>query len=341
MMLTASVQVGGRLDAALSAVAGEIVAVVGPNGAGKSTLLGALAGTVAAAGSCLIEGAEVLQLPPDRRPVGWVPQAGLLFPHLTAAGNVSYGLRARGRSRSDARAAAAAWLDRVGVGHLAASRAAELSGGEAARVALARALAVEPRLLLLDEPLAALDVATRTDVRRLLRTTLAGSGAVTLLVTHDPVDAVAVADRVVVLEEGRVVQDAAVADVLVAPRSAWVAGLIGLNAWRGVARNGTVAVTDGGHVVAADGAGEREVLALVAPSAVALHRSAPEGSPRNVLVGPVTSTTFLAERVRVTVATTPPVTAEVTAAAAAELHLADGGNVWATFKATEVRLVNV
>jgi molybdate transport system permease protein len=145
----------------------------------------------------------------------------------------------------------------------------------------------------------------------------------------------------VVLEQGRVVQDAAVADVLTAPRSAWVAELIGLNGWRGRVRAGTVDVAGGGRVVAADSGPDREVLALVAPSGVALHRSRPGGSPRNVLVGPVTSTAFLAERVRVTVATTPPVTAEVTAAAAAELSLADGGDVWAAFKATEVRLVDV
>ena len=340
-MLTATVQVADRLDASVTAAAGEVIALVGPNGAGKSTLLGALAGTVAATGSALLDGVEVLQQPPEQRPVGWVPQAGLLFPHLTAVGNVAYGLRARGVRRSPAQAAAHAWLDRLGVGELAGSRVAALSGGEAARVALARALAVEPRLLLLDEPLAALDVTTRTDVRRLLRTTLAGGAAVTLLVTHDPVDAVAVADRVVVLEQGRVVQDAPVADVLTAPRSAWVAELIGLNAWRGTARGGTVDVAAGGRVVAADSGTEREVLALVAPSAVALHRAEPAGSPRNVLVGAVTSTAFLAERVRVTVATTPPVTAEVTAAAAAELRLGDGGDVWAAFKATEVRLVDV
>jgi molybdate transport system permease protein len=340
-MLTADLEVSGRLSATLTAAPGEVVAVVGPNGAGKSTLLGALAGTLPAGGSAVVDGVDLLPLPPERRPVGWVPQAGLLFPHLTAAGNVAYGLRARGVRRAPARAAAAEWLDRLGVGRLAGSRVGELSGGEAARVALARALAVQPRLLLLDEPLASLDVATRTDVRRLLRATLAGGSTVTLLVTHDPVDAVAVADRVVVLEGGRVVQDAPVSEVLAAPRSPWVAELIGLNAWAGTVRAGTVTVTAGGRVVAADAGAERQVLALVAPSAVALHRAEPAGSPRNVLVGPVTSTAFLAERVRVTVATTPPVTAEVTAASAAELRLADGGDVWAAFKATEVRLVDV
>jgi molybdate transport system permease protein len=160
-------------------------------------------------------------------------------------------------------------------------------------------------------------------------------------VTHDPVDAVAVADRVLVIEAGRVVQDAAVSSVLTAPRSTWVAELIGLNAWRGRVRDGLVTLTGGGTVVAADTGGGRDVLALLAPSAVALHRGQPEGSPRNVLVGRVASTTFLAERVRVAIESTPPVTAEVTVAAAAELGLGEGGDVWASFKATEVRLVDV
>jgi molybdate transport system permease protein len=339
--LRAALRVDGRLDVGVTAAAGEVVAVVGPNGAGKSTLLGALAGTVEATGSALLGDRELLDLPPERRRVGWVPQAGLLFPHLSAAGNVAYGLRTAGTGRARAHATAREWLDRFGVGHLADARPATLSGGEAARVALARALAADPRLLLLDEPMAALDAATRTDVRRLLRAALTGGSAATLLVTHDPVDAVAVADRVLVIESGRVVQDAAVAEVLTAPRSTWVAELIGLNAWRGTVRDGTVALAGGGTVVAADGGAPREVLALVPPSAVALHRAHPEGSPRNVLRGRVASSTFLAERVRVAIDSTPAVTAEVTVAAAGELGLGAGGEVWASFKATEVRLVDV
>ncbi len=269
-----------------------------------------------------------------------MPQAGLLFPHLSALDNAAYGPRCRGVGRREARAAARGWLDRLGVGDLAGARPAALSGGQASRVALARALAVDPALVLLDEPLAALDAATREDVRRLLRTELSGGPAPAVVVTHDPVDALVLADRVVVLEAGRVVQDGPTAEVAAAPRSAWAAGLLGLNAWSGTAVAGGLDVDGGGHVAAAEGlpAGTA-ALALAAPAAVALHRRPPEGSPRTVLSGPVRATTALGSRVRVEVASTPPVVAEVTVPAAAALDLASGGTVWASVKATEVRLV--
>ncbi len=329
-----------RVRARLDAAPGEVVALVGPNGAGKSTLLRALAGLAPATGTLELAGTDVLALPSERRGTGWVPQAGLLFPHLTALDNAAYGLRAAGRPRREARERARDWLVRLGVGEQADRRPAGLSGGQAARVALARALAAGPRLVLLDEPLAALDAATRDDVRRLLRRTLAGGPAPVVVVTHDPVDAVVLADRIVVLEAGAVVQDAPAAAVAAAPRSAWVAGLLGQNAWRGTADATGLSADGGGHVTAAEPLPPgTPALALADPAAVALHRAAPAGSPRTVLVGPVEETTSLGGRVRVRVASTPPVLAEVTAAAAAELGLADGGRVWATVKATEVRLV--
>lgn len=330
------------VHAELAAAPGEVVALVGPNGAGKSTLLRALAGLLPATGSLVLAGRELVDVLPEERGVGWVPQAGLLFPHLSALDNAAYGLRARGVARAAAREQAQGWLDRLGVGPHAARRPAQLSGGQAQRVALARALAVGPRLVLLDEPMAALDAATRDDVRRLLRATLAGGPAPAVVVTHDPVDAVVLADRIVVLESGRVVQDAPAAEVAVAPRSPWVAGLLGLNAWRGTADATGLVVDGGGHVGAAeplrDGA---PALALADPSAVALHRQPPSGSLRTVLAGPVVETTSLGGRVRVRVASTPPVLAEVTAAVAAALALADGGTVWATVPAPEVRLVGL
>lgn len=326
--------------ARLHAAPGEVVALVGPNGAGKSTLLRALAGLSPATGTLQLSGQDVLDLPPERRGTGWVPQAGLLFPHLSALDNAAYGLRAQGRSRRQAREQARDWLRRLGVEEQADQRPAALSGGQAQRVALARALAAGPRLVLLDEPLAALDAATRDDVRRLLRRTLAGGPAPVVVVTHDPVDAVVLADRIVVLEAGAVVQDAPAAEVARAPRSPWVAGLLGQNAWRGTGDATGLAVDGGGHITAAEPLPiGTPALALADPAAVALHRCAPAGSPRTVLVGPVEETTALGGRVRVRVASTPPVLAEVTAAAAAELALAGGGHVWATVKATEVRLV--
>jgi molybdate transport system permease protein len=335
-------QVGSfTVHAQLAAEPGQVLALVGPNGAGKSTLLRALGGLLPATGRLEVGGRDLLGLPPERRGIGWVPQAGLLFPHLTALDNAAYALRAAGVGRRAARDVAGRLLDQLGVAEHAGKRPAQLSGGQAQRVALARALAAHPALVLLDEPLAALDSETRDEVRRMLRQTLAGSAATTVVVTHDPVDALVLADRIVVLEEGRVVQDGTAEEVAAAPRSAWVARLLGQNAWAGTA-DALGLVTAGGHLVVAEPlpAGT-PALALADPAAVALHRSEPEGSPRNVLRGPVTETTALGGRVRVRVASTPPIVAEVTTAAAAELGLADGGQVWATLKATEVRLVGL
>ena len=335
------VRIGAHtVTASFAAQGGEVLAVVGPNGSGKTTLLRALAGLLPAAGSLTLDGVESLRLPPAARRIGWVPQAGVLLPRLTARDNVAYGPRARGVSKARARTQAEGWLERLGVLDLADRRPGELSGGQAQRVALARALATDPALMLLDEPLAALDATTRDDVRRLLRAVLVDGEAPALVVTHDPVDALALADRVLVLEDGVLVQDAPTAEVVLRPRSSWVAGLLWLNAWRGTATADGLAVDGGGHVTAAEPLPPgTEALALLAPAAVALHRTPPEGSPRTVFRGDVVETRTLGGRVRVVVASTPPVTAEVTVAAAAELDLADGGPVWATAKATEVRLV--
>jgi molybdate transport system permease protein len=330
------------VSADLHAEPGEVVAVVGPNGAGKSTLLRALAGLQPATGSLRLGDRDVVDLPPPARGIGWVPQDRLLFERMSALDNAAYGLVSRGVRRSAARRTAQGWLDRLGVGDAAARRPGELSGGQAARVALARALAPAPALLLLDEPLAALDAATRDDVRRLLRSTLTASTAPTLFVTHDVVDVVALADRVLVLEEGQVRQDATPAEVARAPQTAWVAGLLGQNAWRGTTDATGLLAAGGGHVSAAEpGPPGREALALAEPSAVTLHRRRPEGSARTVIEGDVAELRALAGRVRVAVHGRPSVLAEVTAAAAAELRLAEGGYVYASIKATEVRIVHV
>ncbi|MBK5305954.1 MAG: ATP-binding cassette domain-containing protein [Frankiaceae bacterium] len=321
---------------------GEVVAVIGPNGAGKSTLLRALAGLQPATGSILLGDRDVIGLPAADRGIGWMPQERLLFERKTALANAAYGLRARGVGRRAARRTAQEWLDRLGVGHLSARRPAQLSGGQAARVALARALAPAPQLLLLDEPLAALDAGTRDDIRRVLRSTLTRGPAATIVVTHDVVDVIALADRVLVLEGGRLMQDATPAAVTAAPATAWVARLLGKNAWRGTTDATGLLVDGGGHVTAAEprSAG-RAALALAEPSAVTLHRKRPEGSARTVIEGAVAELRPLGGRVRVLVHGQPDVTAEVTAAAAAELHLADGGPVFASLKATEVTIVDV
>jgi molybdate transport system permease protein len=328
-----------RVTAALTAEPGEIVALVGPNGAGKTSLLRAVAGLLPAVGTVQIAGREVGALPVHERGIGWVPQAPSLFAHLSARDNAAFPLRARGMSRARAREQAQNWLDQLGVGDLASARPMALSGGQVARVSLARALVGEPQLLLLDEPLAALDAEVKDEVRRLLRRTLAGGQASVLVVTHDPVDVVALADTLLVLEQGTVVQHGSPADIAAAPRSTWVAGLLGQNAWHGTT-NTTGLLVDGGHIAAAEPlpAGI-DALALCQPSAVTLHRAAPEGSARTVLVGEVEGLRSLGGRVRVSVLSRPPVTAEVTVAAAVDLHLAEGGQVWAAVKATEITLV--
>ncbi|TXL92413.1 ABC transporter permease [Streptomyces sp. IB2014 016-6] len=327
----------------LDAEPGTTIAVVGPNGAGKTTLLRALLGLTTRAHAELRLGAlDVTALPPHRRGVAWVPQDGALFPHLSALNNTAYGLRAQGVTRAEARRTARQWLDRLDVGHLAHRKPAQVSGGQAGRVALARALATRPRLLLLDEPLAALDQTTRARVRHTLRTHLDGFGGVCLMVTHDPVEAVSLADRVLVLDEGRVVQDAPPADVTRHPRSPWVARMLGKNAWPGTATADGLAPTGGGLLVSADplSPGTR-ALAIIAPEAVSVHRDRPSGSPRNVWPGTVREITASGSRLRVLITSerAPDLVAEITPQAAVELGLADGVPVWTSVKATEATVV--
>ncbi|MEV7191281.1 ABC transporter permease [Streptomyces sp. NPDC093510] len=336
--------VTGHNELTLDAEPGTTIAVVGPNGAGKTTLLRALLGLTPRAHARLRLGErDVTGLPPHRRGVAWVPQEGALFPHLNALGNTAYGLRAQGVRRAEARREAQAWLDRLGVGHLAHRRPAQLSGGQAQRVALARALAARPRLLLLDEPLAALDQTTRAHVRHTLRRHLDGFGGVCLIVTHDPVEAVSLADRVLVLDEGRTLQDAPPAEVTRHPRSPWVARMLGRNAWPGTAAaDGTLALAGEGRLVVADPleAGAR-ALAVIAPEAVSVHREKPEGSPRNVWPGTVREITTAGSRLRVLITSraAPDLVAEITPQAALELGLTDGAEIWTSVKATEVSVV--
>jgi molybdate transport system ATP-binding protein len=331
-----------ELEVELAVATGELVVLLGPNGAGKTTLLRALAGLVALDHGRVVLDGEVLDdtrsgthVATERRPIGFVFQDYLLFPHLSALENVAFGLRARGLARAEARRRAAVWLERVGLAGDTGSRPRALSGGQAQRVALARAMVSDPRLLLLDEPLAALDAASRTEVRRDLRRHLASFDGTRLLVTHDPLEAIALADRLVVLEGGRVTQTGTPDQVSAQPRSRYVAELVGVNLFRGRA-TGAVVELDGGAVLVAAGDHRGEVFAAVHPHAVALHRRAPEGTPRNVWAGTAGTLDILGDRVRVRVTGTVPIVAEVTPAAASELRLADGGPVWATMKATEV-----
>jgi molybdate transport system ATP-binding protein len=272
---------------------------------------------------------------PADRPVAVVFQDYLLFPNMTAVDNVAFGLRARGRSRSEARARAMEWLERVGLGDHAQHRPRQLSGGQAQRVACARALATEPRLLVLDEPLAALDVGTRGDVRRDLRRHLATFDGVRLLVTHDPVDAHSLADRVVILEAGHIIQSGTLAEVTAQPRSRYIASLVGVNLLTGTGHNGAILTATGGRIVPADPV-DGPAYALIQPHAVAVYPLAPVGSPRNVWAATVTDIDRQADRVRVRLDGDVPLVAEITPAALDQLVLRPGDRVWASVKATEI-----
>jgi molybdate transport system ATP-binding protein len=343
--LDASVRVRlGELDLAVDLLAaeGETVAVLGPNGAGKTTLLRALAGLVPLDSGRVVLEDRVVEEPaagryvvPERRSIGVVFQSYLLFPHLSLLENVAFGLRSRRVPRGEARRRAGEWLARVGLADRAGAKPGELSGGQQQRVALARALAPEPRLLLLDEPLAALDVGTRAELRRELRSHLDSFAGARILVTHELLDAVALADRLVVLEQGHIAQAGSVADVSARPRSRYVADLVGVNLLRGRGAHHSIELDAGGAVVSAE-AVDGEVYVAIQPRAVSLHRRAPEGSPRNVWRGRVHGTDLLGERVRIHVDGPVPLVAEVTPSAAADLGLADGVEVWTSVKATDL-----
>jgi molybdate transport system ATP-binding protein len=329
------------LDASVEVAAGEVIALLGPNGAGKTTALRALAGLLALDRGRIILDEQVLDepaagifLPPDRRSIGVVFQDYLLFPHLSTLDNVAFGLRCRGERRAPARARASQWLERVGLAGLQGRRPRQLSGGQAQRVAIARALAVNPRLLLLDEPLAALDAHTRLDMRAELRQHLADHDGATVLVTHDPLDAMVLADRIVVLEDGRVVQRGDAAEITRRPRTPYVARLVGLNLHRGVAE-GNVVRRGGGEVVTVAEAVHGPALVAFAPAAVALFRARPDGSPRNLWPARVDGVERHGDSLRVHLDGPVPAAADVTPAAAAELDLTVGAHVWVAVKASE------
>ena len=330
-----------RLDVDLAVAPGETVAVVGPNGAGKSTLLRALAGLLALDGgritldgSTLDEPANDTFVQPEARPIGVVFQDHLLFPHLSALDNVAFGLRSRGVPRTEARHRASAWLERVGLADLARRRPLQLSGGQAQRVALARALATDPAMLLLDEPLSALDATTRVETRRDLRRHLRDHRGVRVMVTHDPLDAAALADRIAVLEGGRLVQEGTLDDLTARPRSPYVADLVGVNLLAGRATAGRVDI--GGAVVQVAGSIDGDVLLAIPPRAVTLSLQRPEGSARNVWSGTIESVDRGGDRARVRVVGPVTLVAEVTAGAVEQLGLAVGAGVWAAVKATEI-----
>lgn len=349
-----------RLEATFSVAPGEVLAVLGPNGAGKTTLLRSLAGlgaltdgTITVGGHLWDDARARVFLPAADRAVGLVFQDYRLFPHLDVQDNIAFAARARGVRRTQARRDAAAWLARMDLEALARSRPGALSGGQAQRVALARALACDPQLLLLDEPLAALDARTRLEVRGELRRHLSAFGGPSILVTHDPLEAMVLADRLLVLESGRIVQEGAPAEVARRPATDYVARLVGLNLYAGTMTDRATRRVDldTGGILYAAGHGQdaddldaaapdqtgTDMLVVVAPTAISIHTSRPDaGSPRNTWTGVVAGLELLTDRVRVAVDGSPSALVDITPAAVADLRLAPGQPVWLTAKATEV-----
>ena len=335
---------------------GLVTAVVGHNGAGKSTLAQVIAGTLRVDSGTVSIGERVVDdaatfVPARRRGVAMVSQAPRIFTHMSVAANVAFPLRVRGVGRAEARAAALEQLRAVGIADLANKRASDLSGGQAARVAIARALVFRPEVLILDEPTAALDVEATAQVSAVLRERLAGAGITTLLVSHDIAEVLSLASHMIVMGEGRIVEEGEPARVLASPASVFAARLAGLNIVSGppVVRPGMVGVRIGEGVLwaASDSVGPEEesvrVALTFAPESVALSREEAHASPRSVLPGVVAGIDVDGSlvSVRVALAGDVSVTARVTAAAWSDLGLGVGEGLWASVKATQVRAILV
>jgi molybdate transport system ATP-binding protein len=334
-----------RFDVAvdLEAAEGSTIAIIGPNGAGKSTVVDALcgllpldSGRVRVGGAVWEDAASHLRLPPQCRSVGVAFQGLALFPRMTAVENVAYGMRALGERKSDANRVAAKVLERLGASEIAATAVERLSGGQAQKVALARALAVEPHLLLLDEPTSKLDVMSQVEVRRSLLHALREFAGVTLWITHQPLEPLSVATEVVVMEQGRLTQRGVPSELQLRPRSSYVAEFAGVNLLEGRSIGDRVDVGGGATVTVAN-APRGDVFVVIHPNSIALHRQAPEGTPRNVWRLNVADIGYEGDRARVRLTGELTLVAEITPSAATQLRLDERGDVWAAVKATQVQ----
>lgn len=341
-------QSGFSLNLELRLEPGRTVALLGPNGAGKSTTVDVLSGLLAVDRGCVTIGGRVVDDParrifvqPEDRVVGVVFQDYLLFEHLSVLDNVAFGITNRssgprfGRKRK-ARAAAAGWLERLELTTFADRHPSELSGGQAQRVAVARALAAKPELLILDEPLAALDVATRTELRRSLAGHLKDYEGPRLLITHEPADAFILADEVCVIEDGALTQYGTVEEIRRRPASPYVAAVAGTNLLTGHNNSGEITIDGSEMVLKTSETNSGNIHAVVHPRAISLHPERPVGSQRNVWKTTVDWIEPLGETTRIQLGAPLPVVADITPSAAEALGLTKGATIWAALKATEV-----
>ena len=332
-------------EVSLSLGPAETIAVLGPNGAGKSTLLSIISGLLRPdAGKATIGEKVLFDLDADKniwraphtRGTALLAQEALLFPHLSALDNVAFGPRSAGASRAEARETAMHWLTEVDADSLASRRPGQLSGGQAQRVAVARALAADPDLLLLDEPMAALDIHAAPLLRRLLKRVLAGRRAI--IITHDILDALMLADRVIVLEDGRITEQGPTREVLEKPRSRFAAGLAGLNLVAGTVSDAGVTTAQGmvvaGHQDESVEPGQ-DGVAVFPPSAVSVFLTEEHGSPRNSFQVIITDLEPHGDQIRVRAGR---LSADITPAASADLGLIPGMSVYFVIKAAAIAI---
>ncbi len=337
---------GFELDVALGIEAGTTVALLGPNGAGKSTAVDCLAGLLPLDAGHVVIRTRVVDdpaagtfVPSEERRIGIVFQDGRLFDHLDVVDNITFGRRAAGVGRRAARASAGQWIEAFELNGLEHKRPPELSGGQAQRVAIARALASDPELLLLDEPLSALDVTARTTLRRELVQQLRELPAPRILITHDPGEAFLLADEIHVIEDGRISQRGTADDIRRHPATPYVAALAGTNFLTGVNDGGELLLDDHPRTLrTADAHTAGPVLITIPPRAISLHREQPDGSARNTWPTDVAAIEPLGETTRIELGLPLPLTVEITPAATADLGLEPGTPIWAAIKATEVNV---
>ena len=323
------------LDVRLAIAPGETLALLGPNGAGKTTAVWALAGLLPLAAGHIRLGDRTLDdpaagafIPPEGRRTGVVFQDYLLFPHLSALDNVAFGPRSRGRSHREARRAALGWMSRLGLADLAGIPSRGLSGGQAQQVALARALAAEPDVLLLDEPMAALDVTTRARLRRALAVHLASYPGPRLLITHSPTGAFLLGDRILVLEEGRATQEGTPDEIRRHPRTPYAADLAGVNLLEADVHAGVAWVRGGLRLQLAGEAADGPALLTVHPRAVSLRLDPPPSGTPNTWQAAVSAVESLGERTRAQLEAPAALVAEVASGRAGVLGLRPGAVVW-------------